>query len=195
MADNRLFSPPGVVAMGNALSSRISRPNLYEAICLWAELSWFPTNTVDMPTEATWGTYVRQTAIFGTTIWRRDLEKGVDFQKEILVNFSIHDTHIALRCFITTLHCIRELLTVSNWQFAGHWALVQQLIHHILVVKTFSAPPKKVYKCVISTQRRYSEKNYQEITTANWGLATTNQPTKLGNKLTILFLLFKIIYF
>ena len=29
MADNRLFSPPGVVAMGNALSSRMSRPNLY----------------------------------------------------------------------------------------------------------------------------------------------------------------------
>ena len=29
MADNRLFSPPGVVAMGNALSSRISRPNLW----------------------------------------------------------------------------------------------------------------------------------------------------------------------
>ena len=28
MADNRLFSPPGVVAMGNALSSRMSRPNL-----------------------------------------------------------------------------------------------------------------------------------------------------------------------
>ena len=31
--------------------------------------------------------------------------------------------------------------------------------------------------CVISTQRRYYEKIYQEITTANWGLATTNQPT------------------
>ena len=29
MADNRLFSPPGVVAMGNALSSRMSRSNLY----------------------------------------------------------------------------------------------------------------------------------------------------------------------
>ena len=28
MADNRLFSPPGVVAMGNAQSSRMSRPNL-----------------------------------------------------------------------------------------------------------------------------------------------------------------------
>ena len=28
MADNRLFSPPGEVAMGNALSSRMSRPNL-----------------------------------------------------------------------------------------------------------------------------------------------------------------------
>ena len=30
MADNRFFSPPGVVAMGNALSSRISRPNLFK---------------------------------------------------------------------------------------------------------------------------------------------------------------------
>ena len=29
MADNRLFSPPGVVAMRNALSSRMSRPNLW----------------------------------------------------------------------------------------------------------------------------------------------------------------------
>ena len=29
MADNRLFSPPGVVAMGNALSSRMSRSNLW----------------------------------------------------------------------------------------------------------------------------------------------------------------------
>ena len=28
MADNRLFSPPGVVAIGNALSSRMSRLNL-----------------------------------------------------------------------------------------------------------------------------------------------------------------------
>ena len=28
MTDNRLFSPPGVVAMGNGLSSRMSRPNL-----------------------------------------------------------------------------------------------------------------------------------------------------------------------
>ena len=30
MADNRLFSPPGVVTMGNAPSSRISRPNLFQ---------------------------------------------------------------------------------------------------------------------------------------------------------------------
>ena len=48
------------------------------------------------------------------TLPRRDLEKGVEFQKEILVNLSIHDTHIALRFFITILHCIRELPTVSN---------------------------------------------------------------------------------
>ena len=30
------------------------------------------------------------------TSTRRDLEKVVEFQKEILVKFSIHDTHIAL---------------------------------------------------------------------------------------------------
>ena len=35
---------------------------------------------------------------------------------------------------------------------------------------------KYVYKCVISTQRRHWEKIYQQITTANWGLTTTNQP-------------------
>ena len=29
--------------------------------------------------------------------------------------------------------------------------------------------------CVNSTKRRDSENQYQEITTANWGLATTNQ--------------------
>ena len=33
--------------------------------------------------------------------------------------------------------------------------------------------------CVNSTKRRYSENQYREITTANWGLATTNQPTKI----------------
>ena len=33
MVDNRLFSPPGVVATGNALSSRMSRPNLLHSEC------------------------------------------------------------------------------------------------------------------------------------------------------------------
>ena len=37
------------------------------------------------------------------------------------------------------------------------------------------APPKLDYLCVNSTKRRYSENQYREITTANWGLATTNQ--------------------
>ena len=30
MVDYRLFSPPGVVAMGNTLSSQMSRPNLFK---------------------------------------------------------------------------------------------------------------------------------------------------------------------
>ena len=34
--------------------------------------------------------------------------------------------------------------------------------------------------CVNSTKRRYSENQYREITTANWGLATTNQPIFQG---------------
>ena len=39
---------------------------------------------------------------------RRDSEKVVEFQKEILVNFSIHVTHIALRCVIIILHYIKR---------------------------------------------------------------------------------------
>ena len=36
---------------------------------------------------------------------------------------------------------------------------------------------KRDYLCVNSTKKRYSENQYREITTANWGLVTlTNQP-------------------
>ena len=42
------------------------------------------------------------------------------------------------------------------------------------------------YLCVNSTKRRYSENQYREITTANWGLATTNQPIlQSGKRLSV----------
>ena len=83
---------------------------------------------------------------------------------------------IALRCFITVV-LPKRTAVIDNWQFTGHWALVQQLIHQILVIKTVSAPQKYMHKCVISTQRRYCEKIYWKITTVNSGSATTSQPT------------------
>ena len=50
-----------------------------------------------------------------------------------------------------------------------------QLVLKITPFRTLSAPLKLDYLCVNSTKRRTSENQYREITTANWGLATTNQ--------------------
>ena len=49
MADNRLFSPTGVVAMGNALSSRMSRPNLYPKAHIIGRLAVYGLLTVFQP--------------------------------------------------------------------------------------------------------------------------------------------------
>ena len=48
----------------------------------------------------------------------------------------------------------------------------------VILNKTLSAPPICEYTCVNSSQRKYNENLHREITTANWGLATTNQPTR-----------------
>ena len=45
------------------------------------------------------------------------------------------------------------------------------------IFRILSARPKLDYLCVNCTKRRYSENQYREISTAYWGLATTNQPT------------------
>ena len=44
-ADKRLFSPIGVVAMGNALSAQISRPNLYLDGSIYLNQSFSSTGT------------------------------------------------------------------------------------------------------------------------------------------------------
>ena len=39
--------------------------------------------------------------------------------------------------------------------------------HYVIINKTLSAPPKRDYMCVNSTQRKYREKLHRENTTAN----------------------------
>ena len=84
-----------------------------------------------------------------------------------------------------SLCIIRSKLTLSDLALVCR--KINRLQEALLVLKkkkhlslatlfrTLSAPPKLDYLCINSTKRRYNENQYREITTANLGLATTNQ--------------------
>ena len=65
----------------------------------------------------------------------------------------------------------------------------------VILNKTLCAPPVCEYTRVNSTQRKYSENLHREITTANWGLATTNQPKSLLFLIILILFVMSIQYY
>ena len=66
----------------------------------------------------------------------------------------------------------------SSLAFSDQWALVNKIFHqlsvdfgkfgrYVTINKTLSAPPKRDYMCVNSTERKYRGKLHRENTTAN----------------------------
>ena len=83
MADNRLFSPPGVVAMGNALSSRISRPNLYDLIVLIYSLPHACEVTRNLARY--WAPRLREITMLKRSIMKINIKKAsVKFREDLL---------------------------------------------------------------------------------------------------------------
>ena len=72
------------------------------------------------------------------------------------------------------LDCI-ESWSLHPFLLSRYYSGFEKKIYLVTLFRNLSAPPKLDYSCVNSTKRRRSENQYREITTANWGLASTNQ--------------------
>ena len=76
---------------------------------------------------------------------------------------------------IDTFRSLALVYRKINQLQEANLVLRKHLICSATQFRTLCTPPIIDYLFVYSTKRRYSENQYREITTANWGLETSNQ--------------------